>query len=415
MHLPFGFTRALTTATLAIERSTAFLILTPLFWRWTRALAIVLLAGLHVGIALLANFGVFSVAMLAYLPLLLDESHWRVLSALVPMRGRRRQVFYDAGCGVCFQIVRVLARMDVHRRLTWISNQDRAALPEGVDTALLERTMLVVDPHTGRRWTRSDGFAQVFAALPFGRLWAWVLLVPGLRALAGRAYDAFARNRTVLSTQLGLAACGVPAAAPSAAAPPASPRTPLGDWARARLPFLREAALAVGLVVAWADLSVTNPAVPEALRWRGRPEWMATAVMYPHLSEAWSMFSPDAPRSDQMILIDAVTREGRRVDPYNEAASRVAEVPLGDIPPRLGQDSLFCDYTLRIPDSAPYFQALIEWVLRYHERTGRPRDQVLRFQAWVIEHDSPPPGERRRNSPVRLHKFVEWPIPGEGR
>jgi predicted DCC family thiol-disulfide oxidoreductase YuxK len=125
-------------------------------------------------------------------------------------RARQRTVFYDAGCGVCTQVMRALARRDRRGRLTWISNQERALIPADVAPELLERTILVVDEATGRRWTRSDGFYEIFAALPFGRLWAWPLLVPGLRTLAGWAYDAFAHHRTRISVRLGLTACEVP-------------------------------------------------------------------------------------------------------------------------------------------------------------------------------------------------------------
>jgi len=409
-HLGPWFPRLLTRATLIVESSAPFLILTPVIWRWTRPLAVVSLAGLHIGIALLVNLGIFSGAMLAYFPLLLDTEHWRLLERLVPVRGRRRLVFYDAGCGVCFQIVRLLARLDVYRRLTWISNQDTAALPSDLDPALLERTVLVVDPARGRRWTRSDAFAQIFAALPGGRLWAWIFLVPGLRAIAGRAYDAFARNRTTISTWLGYAACGLPGA-PRPEPPPERLPIPLVAWIRKKLPIVRELAVAFVTFVFAAELSVANAAVPQALRWDHRPDWLMYAVMYPHIFQSWSMFSPDAPLSDYMVVIDAVTRDGRHVDPFNEVASRVADLPVADIPPRLGNNSLFCDYTLRIPDNASYHQALIEWVQRYAERTGHPGDEIVSFEAWQIEHRSPPPGQSHPTD-VRRRRFLRWSAAG---
>jgi predicted DCC family thiol-disulfide oxidoreductase YuxK len=412
-HEPAALSKLLTYATLAAESSAPFLILTPIFWRWTRAFAIVSLAGLHIGIALFVNLGIFSGAMLAFYPLLIDTRIWDLLGRL-PKRARRsRQVFYDAGCGICFQIVRAMSRMDLYRRLTWISNQDLAALPEGVSPALLEKTILVVDPATGRRWTRSDGFAQIFAALPGGRWWAWVLRVPGIRAIAGRAYDLVARNRTTISTWLGLAACGVPGAPPPPE-PPAPQPTPLRLWVRGRLPFVRELGILLVGVIFWADLSVSNAAMPAALRWNSRPQWMAFAVMYPHIFQSWSMFSPDAPLSDYMVVIDAVTRDGRHVDPLNEIGSRIASLPVDDIPPRLGHSSIICDYTLRIPDNGWYHQALLEWVLRYPERTGNPRDEIVSFKAWNVEHSSPPPGASGPTN-VRRRMFLEWPEPPRGR
>jgi predicted DCC family thiol-disulfide oxidoreductase YuxK len=409
--LPDAVWFGLSKGTLVVECAAPFLIMSPVLRDWTRGIAIVLLAGLHTGIALVVNVGVFSGSMMAYYPLLITEGHWRLLNRLVPRRGRRRTVYFDASCGVCFQIVRVLARMDVHRRLTWVSNLDAAALPADVPPELLERTILVVDPERNRRWTRSDAFAQIFGALPLGRLWAWPLLVPGLRQLAGVAYDAFARNRTSISTSFGLAACGIPvkkaALAPDAASDAEDSETPLRAWSRAQLSFLRELGVALVMFIFAADLSVANAGVPEALRWNSRPPWMVSAVMYPHIFQSWSMFSPDAPLRDYMVVVDAVTREGRHVDPLNEVASRVATLPVDDIPKRLGHDSFWCDYILRIPNMPAYHQAFLEWIQKYPERTGHPGDAIVSFQAWNLEHASPPPGERA-TSDVKRHMFLEW-------
>jgi hypothetical protein len=157
-----------------------------------------------------------------------------------------------------------------------------------------------------------------------------------------------------------------------------------------------------------ADVSVANPAVPSALRWEHRPEWMVAAVMYPHLFEGWSLFSPEAPLTDETVYVDAVTREGRHVDPYNEVGSRVWSVPLDDVPVRLGNSSFWCDYTLRIPDAGVLHQALLEWILRYPERTDRPADTIVKFDAYVVEHDSPRPGETEPTR-ARKRRFLSWP------
>jgi predicted DCC family thiol-disulfide oxidoreductase YuxK len=410
-HAPFALWKALTHGTLILESSMPFLLLAPVLRHWTRGLAIVVLTGFHGGIALLVNLGIFSPAMIAYYPLLLTDAHWRVIGRFVPTRGRRRTVYYDAGCGVCFQIVRVLARLDVHRRLTWVSNQDRAALPADVPPELLERTILVIDRdrERDRRWTRSDAFAQIFGALPLGRLWAWLLLVPGLRQLAGAAYDLFARNRTAISTAFGLAACGVPGAPPPRRAPEPE-QTPLAAWLGRQAHVAREIAVAFVLFVFAADLSVSNVAMPAALRWQHRPAWAEAAVAYPHIFQSWSMFSPDAPLRDYMIVVDAVTREGRHVDPMNEVASRTAALPVEDIPKRLGHDSFWCDYQLRIPNMPAYQQAMLEWVLRYPERTHRSGDTILSFEVWILEHASPKPGETAP-SDIRRRRIMEWQQP----
>jgi hypothetical protein len=177
---------------------------------------------------------------------------------------------------------------------------------------------------------------------------------------------------------------------------------------KARLPLLREISIAAALVVLGADMSLANGSVPEALRWTRRPAWMANAVIYLHATEGWSMFSPDAPVYDMMVVVDAVTRDGRHVDPYNEVGSRVHSLPVDDIPARLDHDSMFCDYTLQIPRVAAYHQALLEWILRYPERTGNPGDAITSFEAIKLEHTPPAPGEMH-STDVRRSVFLKWP------
>jgi len=79
------------------------------------------------------------------------------------------------------------------------------------------------------------------------------------------------------------------------------------------------------------------------------------------------------------------------------------------VPVRLGHDSFWCDYTLRIPDAPQYHQALLEWLQRYHERTGNPQDQIIRFEAFVIWQDSPKPGAPRQATNIRKRRFLKWP------
>jgi predicted DCC family thiol-disulfide oxidoreductase YuxK len=405
-NLPYWITKLLTQSTLVIEASAAFLILTPIFWRWTRFLAAVLLVGLHGSIAMMVNLGIFSAAMIAFQPFLVTEAQWELGRRFVPTRGRARTVFYDVDCGVCWAIIRVLARMDVYKRLRWVPNTDTAALPAGIDPALLDQTMLVVDPARDRRWTRADGFAEIFAALPTGRFWVWPMRLPGIRALCNRVYEAFANNRTSISTFFGLAACGVPSA--PRATTPTETETPLSAWFRAQGPFFREVLAAVVFFVLAAEVSVANPAIPRELRFEHRPEWMVAAVMYPHIFEGWSLFAPDGPLTDETVYVDAVTRDGRHVDPYNEVASRVAEIPIDRVPVRLGHDSFWCDYTLRIPEAGVYHGAFTEWVLRYPDRTGNPKDTITKFDAYVVEQDSPKPDESEPKN-FRKRIFLHWP------
>src|SRR5260370_16507206 len=69
---------------------------------------------------------------------------------------------------------------------------------------------------------------------------------------------------------------------------------------------------------------------------------------------------------------------------------------------------MFCDYTLQIPRVGAYHQALLEWILRYPERTGNPRGAIASFEAIKLEHTPPAPGETHATE-VRRSVFLKWP------
>jgi predicted DCC family thiol-disulfide oxidoreductase YuxK len=411
-HLPLSGMKGLTFGTLVIEATAPILVLSPIGWRWTRPLSGLLLASMHLGIALLINLGIFSAAMMAYDVFLLTTAQWRLFARAVPTRGRARTVLYDETCGLCFLAVRVLARLDVHRRLRWISSRDAGVLPAAREPGKIEGidgVVLVIDPACGasdRRWTGADGWVEILMALPLGGCWAWPLRLPGARWLTGWAHDRLTRHRARVATAFGLRGCGAPGALRSAqrtAAP-----TPVGAWIRQALGTWRELLVVLVFLIIGAEMSIANRAVPPWLRFDHRPQWMVAAVMYPHLLEGWSLFAPDAPTFDQMVYVDAVTRDHRHVDPYNEFGSRVARLPVDAIPERLGHDSFWCDYTLGIADAGIYHQALIDWILRYPERTGRDEDTIVGFEAFSLTQDTPPPGETRPTN-IRRRRFLQWP------
>jgi predicted DCC family thiol-disulfide oxidoreductase YuxK len=409
-HLSLGWSRALSWAALATEAALPALLLAP--FRVARRLAIAAIIGLHVGFQLFINLGVFTPALLAYTPFLLAADDWTWLRRALGGRARRLTAYFDADCGVCFQLARLFARLDRFARVRFVSSAEAPTLPAGITRQRLTETMVVVDEDSASVATRADGVARLLAALPLGWLWSWPLRVPGLRALANVAYDAFARRRHLVSYGLGLAVCGVPGSAPapsrgaaSAAGEPAPARVALRTAARA----LREAAVAALLVVLVSETLSINRVVPAWLK-PPQPVWLQAAVAYPRLIQDWSMFAPDVPRTDQNVVVDAVTVDGRHVDPYSEVASRLPNPGRNEIPARLDNNSLFFGYATRIPYEPAYFRALEAWILAYPERTKRPQDRVVSFDAVLVEDDSPPPGETASRN-ARSRVFLHFPSP----
>lgn len=230
-------------------------------------------------------------------------------------------------------------------------------------------------------------------AAAFERWWArrWTALrarapLAGLVAKVGAALDAVAARTPCRAPR--------PGELPLRQVPLLGAILRLLDGAR-RLALLGLVGLAVMCLVA-----------DNTQAWHG-PPWLDQAASYVQMYQRWAMFAPEAPRGDMNVSIDAVTVDGRHVDPFNEAASPPHPSPGLTIPPRLDQSPLFVEWALRIQGIPEYHQAFKEWMLRYHERTGRPADRLVSFRAYIVEDDSPPPGERTPTN-VRSRVFFEY-------
>ena len=406
--------RVLSYAALATESVLPVLILSPIWRTWTRRAAVLAVIGLHIGFQTFINLGVFSWTMIGYTPFLLTASEWTLFARIAARSPRRLILYFDAGCGVCFQIVRLLARLDVFERIRFVSSADASS--SDLSRELLSRTIVVVD-EKGRRTTRADAVAQLLRALPLGLLWSWPLRVPGLRGLANVGYDFGARRRQRISYWLGFAACAIPGAetatsatAPAtapAAAPVIAPRPPVLAWLGRMVAILREGFVLAMLITIVNEALFINQVVPKILKF-DEPGWVKRLVAYPRFIQAWSMFASDAPMSDESVVVEAITADGRRVDPYSEVAGRIPDPGVEEIPSRLDNDSFFFNYSVRIPDQGVYQQAFLEWILRYPIRTGHNGDRIVRFDAYKIENDSPPPGETTSRN-VRKTVFLSYP------
>jgi hypothetical protein len=91
------------------------------------------------------------------------------------------------------------------------------------------------------------------------------------------------------------------------------------------------------------------------------------------------------------LVFDAVTADGRHLDPFNEVASRYADPSLRTLPPYLGQNYYWCDYTVRIKGYRRYHEGLSDWIFSHHERTGNPDDRVVSFRVYEVSQSPPGP------------------------
>lgn len=397
-HMTPGLSRLLTWTALGIEAALPIALLAPVARNRLRVLAVALVFLLHGGFVAFMNLGIFVPVMMAFALHLLPADPWDALARRRARRPRLRVVVFDAGCGVCFALMRVLARLDVYQRLRFVPSHgtEAAELPPELRAATI-----VVRSLDGRfTATKAAAFRELGWCVPALGPIAWLLALPGATRIGDCVYDAFARRRARLSVALGLGACGVGSPVP---APVATPAVRGGGF----LGVLREYTVLALMLLSFRQLVSDNRAVRSWIDFTPSPALRA-AVDYLQLYQGWSMFAPEAPQQDFNLVVDAVTRDGRHVDPFNEVASPGAPTPGFTSPRALGQDWLFCDYVVGIANRGEQHQAFIEWVQRYRERTGRPEDAIVRFDAYIVTDDSPPPGEREPTN-VRSQRFLRWP------
>jgi hypothetical protein len=169
----------------------------------------------------------------------------------------------------------------------------------------------------------------------------------------------------------------------------------------------REVLVVLFIVALGSQVLVENQSLPDRLRVRNQPLALRLLVEYPRFMEGWSMFAPDAPTHDSLLYVDALTVDGRHVDPINELASRVSSLPLTAIPEYLDQDDTWCDYTTNILGREDYYPTLADFIRAYPRRTHRARDRIQSFEVWLIEDDSPSPGESKPRNTRRSLVFKE--------
>jgi hypothetical protein len=188
----------------------------------------------------------------------------------------------------------------------------------------------------------------------------------------------------------------------------ARPFAPLSSFGRI---FGETAMLLLILAIASEALN-DNVAVPQALRVH-QPKWAKAVIEYPRILQGWRMFSSEPSRVDSMIYVDALTADGRHVDPYNAVASDQPFPASNVVPTHMGQSQFFVMYSDRIPYDgyAAYRQAFTEWLEAYPERTGHPQDCLLSFDAYLITDQTPPLGSHEQPKPLTRKRFMSYVAP----
>ncbi len=392
MHEPRGMSWLLSKSTLLIEGGAPLLVLSPFFFRQARPLHFFLTTGLHLSIAAMMTLGPFSYVMVALNMLVLTPNVFDWLSDQLEKGRTERTVVYDPRDAGLHWVARILSRLDTFELLHFVDTADLKSRPAGAPKA----SIATLDEGTGDWQVGTAAIASATRSLPLGQVWGALLGGgPGQALLR-----ALLRRRTRLVDSYGIEA-GRRFDAPGFASDPADPLPPWRQQLRQTLVALRESMVGVMFLAAFFQVMHDNWKIPAHLR-MDVPRVLAPLNLYPRLLQGWSMFSPDAPRSDGTIVVDAVTADGRHLDPFTGKAPDF-DAPLHG---PWYQSQFWCDYFLKITfdGNKGYRDELKKYLLNWQTIEGRPAsDKIVSFEVWWVTNDSPPPGSTQvRNIQKKL-------------
>ena len=380
--IPFWALWALCKFVVGAEFALPLCLLSPIAKRWARLTAIVLIQMLHIGFGSFFVLGPFAWALCVFSTVLFGKEDWEDASRAMRREHRARTVLFDPSSNGALLAARSLARLD---RFSLLRFEEAEGLATGI----------AVRGPGGEEITGARGFGQIVAALPLGPTVAWLFRVPPASLLLDAIVRLFEGGR--VARFFGVRH---PSAEPAAAGP-----SPLRRKGRTAIAALRELAIFAMLAGAvnqalvelwvtrdrWPKLiaDINNTETIKGLGWKLSPQPEVTRVLAHKLRylQGWFMFSPNPVQDDGTIVIDAITIDGRHVDPI------MGKAPNFDLTnaKSFGYNQIWSDYfnRIRMQGNQAYRDAMREYLLRYHERTGRPEDQIVSGDVYWLEDMNP--------------------------
>jgi predicted DCC family thiol-disulfide oxidoreductase YuxK len=412
----------LTHAFRVLQWAIPLLIVMPVLRSPARGIAAAAIALIGLGYALLSNFTLFGLSVASMSLLMLSNDAWEKWSEKRDGR-RARTVIFDVDCGICFWLSKLLRRYDTREHLLVQGNDvidsndelplmyrdtkslapHRRAIPAGITRELVEQTIVVVRPD-GSFTTHGAAVVEILRALPGFSLLAFPLSLPGIRDLFDAAYRIVAKNRTRISIEVGLNACGV--ASHATPIPLKEPLSPFRAASFRAMTGVREVAavLIVGAVLSQATVvnpigfTLPHPSLFDTFNW-----WSRT-------TGKWTLLVPEPAREQGAMIVDTTTA----VNPQSKiGAARLAR---GDSPAPRSFDAL--------NGSTPVFQLDRpfrlggRWAL-YLDKVQRDENRTFQtsFKTYLgkrgVDYDAEGVGERISGVDAYWLSRPTLPAPGE--
>ncbi len=359
----------MTKSTLAFEAGIPVALLSPLGRVWSKRLAIVMINALHIAFGFTFCLGPFAWACCIFSTLLFSAEDWDIAGETMRRVYRARTVVFDPASPGALLVCRLLKRFDHFELLTFEEGEPG---PLG----------LAVVRADGKTLTRGAAFGDIVAALPLGPLVAWAFRAP----LLGGIFDAICRSieGRAASADLGLAL------QPSFTAADPSPLRRGGRKALVVLRELMAVAMFAGAVnQAMVELWVINRRIKVP-----QPEALRVLAHKARFLQGWFMFSPNPVMDDGTVVVDALTVDGRHVDPFSiHSHPFTLREPNFDLlhAKSLWLNQSWGDYFNRIhlPGNTAYRDAMKEYMYKLPQRTGNPNDAIVSGEVFWVTDQNP--------------------------
>jgi predicted DCC family thiol-disulfide oxidoreductase YuxK len=380
----------------------AVLLLVPFARGPVRALTMVLIALHGLVWATLFNYGLFGWSLVASSFLVISEDGWNGLAKrYVPERART--VIFDADCGICGWLAKLLARLDTAGHMTIQGNDElehllvrksphgdveKAPVPAKIDAKLADSTVIAVRPD-GTFVTRAAAVSEILRGIPTLRWLGFFIAIPGIHQVVDFFYGIVAKRRHAISAELGMGVCGLPLVSDTTSAEQQAAEEAEGETATYRSTSKKKA-------TPDADDLTPSPFDRARRRWTGGlreifalvvlgsvlcqtakmntigmklPEWrpLLAIAHYTRTLADWKILAPDAPSESTLVVTDASLRNDANIDLFT------------DEPPNFGLDrpftlgELWATYfdNIRKDQNEPYIAAF-----RTYLSKGGPRAEI---------------------------------------
>jgi hypothetical protein len=424
-HIPNFAILFMTKSAMAFEGLLPVVILAPVARVWARRFVVFMINTIHIAFGTTFVLGPFAWSCCVFSTLFFSRDDWDLAASTMRRAHRARTVVFDPRSGGALFVCRLLKRLDRFELLTF---EPEEGLPLGLGVRRPSEPAALVG--------RTDALAEIVAALPLGPLVAWIPRLPVIRSLCDAVLAAIeARD---VSAFLGLTVEAPPRTpAPAPELEVEAPRIPalavivpvlavagaitlavVVDKPLFGVLFVAGAAIVSALIAIYVVfptvtfrlmrraafgtvrevliLAMLAGAVNQGLtelwcinrRWKiAQPEPLRILSHKMRYLQGWFMFSPNPVMEDGTIVVDAITVDGRHIDPFTGKEPFFDLINVKSL--RLTQ--IWCDYFNRIqlPANSGYRDAMKEYMYRLPERTGRPDDAIISGDVYWVKALNP--------------------------